>query len=195
MVNNILIEKIVKKCLMEGYDPNIYYHGSPTGYMDGKNGIHIGTKKSATQALESRIGVPSQGEWDGTRQYGETLLAGKNRLQQLEKERGYYLTTGYNVGKDLPQEDYYPDQRGYQATFSDGTKVPMNARPNIFKVRITGEMTNSIYRPHTDTRANSMMVRNLKLGNAKKGYYYTNDAEDEGSISAVVPNKTFLQEV
>jgi hypothetical protein len=31
------------------------------------------------------------------------------------------------------------------------------------------------------------------LGNAKSGYYYINDGEDYGSISAVVPDKTFLK--
>ena len=54
-------------------------------------------------------------------------------------------------------------------------------------------MTNSPYKPHTDEKANSMMLRNLKMGNAKSGYYYENIGEDEGSISAVVPDATFLK--
>jgi len=54
-------------------------------------------------------------------------------------------------------------------------------------------MTNTPNRPHTDTKANSMMIRNLKIGNAKSGYYYENEGEDTGSISAVVPDKSFLQ--
>jgi len=54
-------------------------------------------------------------------------------------------------------------------------------------------MTNSPYKPHTDEKANSMMLRNLKMGNAKSGYYYENIGEDSGSISAVVPDASFLQ--
>jgi len=37
------------------------------------------------------------------------------------------------------------------------------------------------------------MMRGLKKGNVKNGFYYINDGEDEGSISAVVPNKDWLQ--
>ena len=54
-------------------------------------------------------------------------------------------------------------------------------------------MTNTTNKPHGDMRANSMMTRAIKSGNAKSGFYYTNIAEDEGSISAVVPDKTFLE--
>jgi len=54
-------------------------------------------------------------------------------------------------------------------------------------------MTNTQSYPHTDDKANSMMKRNLKMGNAKSGYYYTNIAQDSGSISAVVPDKSFLE--
>jgi hypothetical protein len=54
-------------------------------------------------------------------------------------------------------------------------------------------MTNSPNNPHSDDKANSMMIRNLRMGNAKSGYFYTNIGEDEGSISAVVPNSSFLR--
>lgn len=169
-----------------------FYHGSTDKNMNGKKGIHIGTKLAATQALESRIGTPSQGEWDGTRVYGKTLLAGQRRLIEIEKERGYYVTTGYNSNRDVPLEDYYPTERKNRAIYSDGTPISFESKPIVFAVEISGKMTNSTYNPHSDDKANSMMLRNLKMGNAKSGYYYTNIGEDEGSISAVVPNASFL---
>ena len=118
----------------EKYD-TIYYHSTPND-LGGTNGIHFGTKKAATQALEARIGVPSVGEWDGKRKYGKTLLAGRKRLKELEKERGYYLESGYNCGTDLPEEDYYPTKRDYRAKYSDSSEISFESKPNIFKVKI-----------------------------------------------------------
>ena len=172
---------------------NIFYHGTTNKGFFGKNGIHIGTKLAATQALEARIGVPSDGEWDGSREYGKTLLAGKNRLKEIGEERGYSLTCGYNCGNDVPEEDYYPTERKSRARYSDGSNIPFECKPIIFPVKIIGSMTNSPNKPHSDMKANSMMIRNLKLGNAKSGYYYINEGEDYGSISAVVPNGSFLE--
>lgn len=169
-----------------------FYHGSTDKNLAGKKGIHIGTYKACKQALEARIGVPAEGEWDGTREYGKTLLAGKKTLQEREKQK-IWCMTGFNCGNDLPEEDYYPTDRKYKATYSDGTPIPENCKPIIFPVRIIGKMTNSQRNPHSDIKANTMMLRNLKAGNAKSGYFYINDGEDVGSISAVVPDKSFLQ--
>lgn len=177
----------------QNYHDIVFYHGGPNKHLSGKNGIHIGTKLAATQALESRIGVPAEGEWNGTREYGKTLIAGKRRLSEIEKERGYYVRTGYNAGSDIPDENYYPSDRAYKASFSDKTQVPLNSRPIVFPVKITGKMTNATYSPHSDQKANSMILRNMRMGNAKSGYFYKNDGEDEGSISAVVPDASFLR--
>ena len=54
-------------------------------------------------------------------------------------------------------------------------------------------MSNTIDKPYSDSMANGIMNRQLNLENAKRGYYYINTYEDNGSISAVVPNKSFLQ--
>jgi hypothetical protein len=189
--------RLIETTILEYINPikktDVFYHGSTDKNMSGKNGIHVGTKLAATQALQARIGVPAEGEWDGTRAYGETLLAGRKTLELKNTELGYNCTTGYNCGKDLPEEDYYPTQREYRASFSDGTPIPFNCKPIVFPVKITGQMTNTQSYPHTDDKANSMMKRNLKMGNAKSGYYYTNIAQDSGSISAVVPDKSFLE--
>ena len=170
---------------------NLFYHGSTSKNLVGTRGIHVGTKLAATQALQSRIGVPSENEWDGTREYGKTLLAGKKRLQELEKQKGYFLTTGFNV--HVPEDDYYPTQKTEKANYSDGTPISLDSKPIVFAVKIIGKMTNSRFNPHSDSKANSMIIANLKKGNSKSGYYYVNEGEDEGSISAVVPNASFLQ--
>lgn len=187
-----LVEKIIFESL--NFE-NIFYHGSTDKKLLGKNGIHIGTKKAATQALESRIGVPAEGEWDGTRVYGNTLLAGRKKLELWDKTnvKGYYITTGFNVGKDISEEDYFPKDRNKKAVYSDKSEISFNSKPIVFPVKIIGRMSNTPNNPHNDVRANSMMMRNLKLNNAKSGYFYINDGEDEGSLSAVVPNASFLK--
>lgn len=175
------------------YQNESYYHGTPDQSISGKKGIHVGTLLAATQALEARIGVPAEGTWDGNREYGKTLLAGKQRLKELSKERGYGVETGFNCGSDITEENYYPTQRTQRAKYSDGTEIPFDAKPKIFKVDIIGNMTNWPGQPHADNIANGLIKRQLNKGVAKSGYYYINDGEDSGSISAVVPNKSFLK--
>jgi hypothetical protein len=190
------IKEFINKIIAEDFripTNNIFYHGSTDKNLDGKRGIHVGTKLAATQALQARIGVPAEGEWDGKREYGKTLLAGKKTLALKDKELGYYCSTGFNCGRDMPEDDYYPTERKERARYSDGTPISSNSKPIVFPVKIIGQMSNSTRNPHSDSRANSMMIRNLKLGNAKQGYYYINIGEDEGSISAVVPDKSFLE--
>ena len=178
--------------LYEEYIKNgIFYHGSTDKKLDGKNGIHVGTKLAATQALQARIGVPAEGEWDGTREYGKTLLAGQKTILKKEKELGYYCNTGFNC--HAPEKDYYPTERKDRATYSNKIPIPFDCKPIIFPVKIIGKMSNSMYNPHSDIMANSLIMRALKKGNAKSGFYYINDGEDYGSISAVVPDKNFLE--
>lgn len=178
---------------LSGKIPDQYYHGTPdTRNMHGKKGVHVGTKIAASQALQARIGVPAQGEWDGTRKYGDTLLAGRKRLKERAKELGYFVKTGFN-SSGVPEEDYYPKDRAERAHYSDGTKVPFDAVPSVFPVEIVGRMTNNEYYPHSDSMANGLILRSIKGGRAKSGFYYLNDGEDGGSISAVVPDWTFLR--
>jgi hypothetical protein len=173
---------------------DVFYHGSTDRNLAGENGLHVGTYEAARQALEARIGVPAEGEWDGTRVYGETLLAGEKTLDRIEKEEKRYVKTGFNSSKYVPKEDYYPkDRKGGGALYSDKTEVPLDCRPIIFPVKIVGKMTNTRVTPHSDTRANSLIHKSIERGNAKSGFYYINDGEDAGSISAVVPDKSFLK--
>ena len=120
-------------------------------------------------------------------------LAGKKTLKNKDDELGYSCTTGFNCGGDIPEDDYYPTERKKRATYSDGTPISFTSKPIIFAVKVVGNMTNSPHQPHSDEKANSMMLRNLKMGNAKSGYYYINIGEDDGSISAVVPDASFLK--
>lgn len=163
-------------------DKTTYWHGSPSGDLRGGiTGLHLGTKEAARQALEARIGIPAEGEWDGTREYGKTLLAGKKTQEKLKLE-GRNVGTGQNAS--APENDYYPTAQKY----ADGSIMPMDVKPNIQAFQLDTEMTNSRFRPHEDYKANGYMKANLKKGNAKRGFYYTNIGEDAGSISVVVPN-------
>lgn len=182
------VSDALDKLAMSTNDPgNFYYHGSPSGDLVGsKSGIHVGTYKAAKQALEARIGVPATGEWDGTREYGKTLLKGKNII-------GEYECTGYNCGSDIPDDNYYPTDRKILPVYSGGGSVGITSKPIIYRVKIVGPMTNSPSNPLSDTRANAQMKSQITKGKARSGYYYKNDGEDYGSISAVVPDGTWLQ--
>ena len=54
-------------------------------------------------------------------------------------------------------------------------------------------MLNTYDTPISDKKSNSRMSRDLESNDAHKGYYYTNIWEDETSISAVVPDSSFLK--
>jgi hypothetical protein len=184
---------ITKFKIFESYNEDIYWHGTASQDLrGGYSGLHLGTYEAATQALEATIGIPVNGTWDGTREYGKTKLCGKKTLRIKEKEKEKYIT-GYNC--DALENDFYPKEKPHKATYSNGKEIPLNCRPIIFPCKIVGEMTNSKYNPHSDQKANSMMVGQLKKGNAKRGYYYENDGEDSGSISVVVPNSNFIEKI
>jgi len=167
-------------------DDTIYYHGSPSGqFKESPLGVHVGSKLAATQALDSRIGVPSEGTWDGTRTYGRTLIAGRTRLAVLAQQRGYFNMTGFNASP--PDEDYYPTQSTYRATYGNKEPVSYDAKPTLFRIKVIGPMHNTKYKPVSDSFANSKR-RSMTLG-----YYYTNIGEGSASeVSVVVPNLTFL---
>jgi hypothetical protein len=177
--------------LFENFN-QIFYHGSTDKMLLGKNGIHVGTYEAARQALNARIGVPAEGDWDGTREYNKTLLAGKKTLNKIKDIEGRFVESGYNCGDDVPSEDYYPERKGLPK-YSDGTEILTNCYPIIFPVKIIGNMINTYNSPYSDVKANSIIKRTLKIGNAKNGIYYINIGEDEGSISAVVPDSKFIK--
>jgi hypothetical protein len=170
---------------------NVWWHGSVSGDMrGGDSGLHLGTKSAAEDALHARIGFPAEGSWDGTRKYGETLLAGKKRILAMNP----YGITGRNA--DAPDEDYYAHEHPKgPLTYSDGTPVPSDTSPSIRPFRITGSMTNTIQNPHQDFKANGYMAAAKKRGTARNGYFYKNEGEDYGSISAVVPDGEHVEEI
>lgn len=188
-VHEYLNEQLILK-----YGYPLFYHGATNKNLNGRFGIHIGTKLAAKEALQAVIGVPAKGEWDGTREYGKTLLAGKKRLERMNYIFGYDPIINFNATEDVPEEDYYPIQREKRATyFSNKELIPLNSKPIVFQVIIIGEMSNTYDEPISDKMANEMMNSNLKYEIIKQGYYYTNIWEDEGSISAVVPDGSFLK--
>ncbi len=166
---------------------NIFWHGSPGGDLRGAdNGLHVGTYEAAKEALEARIGIPSEGEWDGSRVYGETLLAGKESLKT--GKYGAYRVSGYNG--EAPTNNYYPTGT---AEYSDRQKIPLTVKPSIIPVRIIGPMSNTAISPLSDSKANAQMRGNITKGTAVRGFFYKNDGEDYGSISAVVPGGSHIE--
>lgn len=170
----------------------VWYHGSPTGVPGATGPVHLGTRNAAHVALEARIGIPADGRgWDGSREYGKTLIAGAKTLDKLERT-GYNnqgsLRTGYNA--QPPEHDYYP--RPNTARFGDGTSVSMFARPAVRAYQISGPMKNTPSMPYSDMRANALAKSQQTRGNGKNGFYYTNIGEDVNSVSAVVPSRNHL---
>ena len=186
----------LKQLLFEDIDNNVYWHGSPSGNLKGGiSGLHLGTKQAAIEALEARIGVRADGKnWDGTKEYGKTLLAGVKTLKKLRKSE-----TGFNCF--VPNDDFYltdlsnEDLDKLDVKYSDGNKIPFTVKPNLEAFKIIGHMSNTRWTPHQDFKANGYMKAQMRKGNPKSGYYYTNVSEDEGSISIVVPNGSFLKKV
>ncbi len=167
-----------------------FWHGTPSGDLrGGGTGLHVGTRQAAMEALEARIGIPADGKaWDGTREYGKTLLAGRNRIRT--GQFGQYRECGYNSrenGKNLPEEDFYP-QDYTVPVLSGNTPMDLTWKPWIRPVMIVGPMSNTPDSYMSDSRANGQMRSQLTKGNAKRGYYYRNEGEHVGSISAVLPN-------
>lgn len=167
---------------------NYWYHGSPNGEPNAQGPVHVGTERAARQALEARIGIPADGYgWHG-QEYGKTLLAGQDTLRKRGESSDMFGASGFN--SQAPQKDYFPTERTERAKFSNGDPVPFEAKPAMHAYQITGSMSNSIAHPTSDTRANAMAGR-LK----NKGTYYMNEGEDSGYVSAVVPNRSFLEKI
>lgn len=172
----------------------VWYHGSPNGFPHSTGPVHLGTEKAARQALEARIGVPADLKgWTGNREYGKTLLAGRDKLSQIERGDLLYISkypmTGYN--SDAPREDYYP--KAGSAKYGDGTPVPMDAKPAVRVYQITGSMSNHPGTPYSDAKANGFAKAQQTRGYSKNGFFYKNIGEDEGSVSAVVPSRDHLR--
>jgi hypothetical protein len=165
----------------------VYWHGTASGDLrGGTTGLHVGTHRAATEALEAAIGIPADGRgWDGTREYGDTLLAGSKRIES--GQFGKYRNTGYN--SMAPEQDYYAkDHAEGLPKHSNGDRISANYKPYVRPVMIIGGMSNKTYSPMGDWQANGIMRGMLNRGKAKNGYYYKNIGEDAGSVSAVLPN-------
>jgi hypothetical protein len=178
----------LKSLIREVVDTDTWYHGSPSGNLrGGTSGLHLGTYLAAKTALEARIGIPVEGKWDGTREYGKTLLCGKNTLKKRK-----ISPTGFNM--NIPIDDFYPDQSNLP-TYSGGNHMTLSNRPAIKSYKIICAMSNTNTNPYEDFKANGYMRALLKRGIAKRGFYYKNESEDYGSISAVVPSGRCIKEV
>ena len=145
----------LKSLLSERFytDIGVWYHGSASGDLrGGLTGLHLGTFLAAKQALEASIGAPVEGEWDGTREYGKTLLCGKKSL----KQKGI-SETGFNC--EIPDEDFYPNN---QPELRWLKYLTYDMKPAIKKYKIICPMTNTISNPYHDWKANGYMKGLLK---------------------------------
>ncbi len=185
----IKLKNLLNEVVKGDYSDGIWYHGSASGNLrGGKTGLHLGTFKAAKEALEATIGIPVEGEWDGTREYGKTLLCGKETL----KKRNIF-PTGFNCR--VPYKDFYPSHDGMHSFYSDQSIIPLTVKPSIKRYKIICKINNNLCNPYEDFKANGYMAASLKKGNAKNGFYYRNIGEDEGSISLVVPNGSCVKEI
>lgn len=193
----------------DGTTSRVYWHGSPNGQLGTKiaaYGLHVGTYQAAKEALEARIGRRADGkDWDGTTEYGKTLIQGSGTgyisMEPGGMEGHYPSPATYREahrdsdGPAVSYEERDPDKnynaRG--AIYSDYSPVPMDAKPDLFPVKIVGRMTNTPHDPHEDFKANGLMHGQIKRGRAKSGYYYAEVGEDAGSIAAVVPSAAHLE--
>ena len=172
----------------------VWYHGSPIGEPGPTGPVHVGTMEAARQALEARIGIPADGKgWNGDREYGNTLIEGTDTLKKLAAQ-GYhdgYPETGYNAF-DVPKKDYYPTERTNERAGmgKSDTPVPFDAKPSVAQYNIIGRMNNTATRPATDNGANRQALRAMT-----GGLYYKNTGEAHDTVSAVVPDRTFLRRV
>ena len=170
---------------------NTFWHGTPSGDLKGgTQGLHVGTKQAARDALNATIGFRADGkDWDGTEEYGDVLLAGQDRIKEIDK----WGITGSNC--DFPKENFKLKDRpdiAKKIKHSNGDVIPLNRRPTIVPVRVNGKMW---HKNLTDESANLTMRKKLQKGEAKHGYYYKNEGEDSGSISAVVPDERHISMV
>ena len=179
----------------EHLSPDQFFHGSPYGGptdTPGSSGVHVGTHEAARQALNARIGHRADGkDWDGSSEYGKTLLAGHATIRALGRYPSGYSYTSGQTGDHYPA-DVHMDKKGSP---QPGSSTPLDAKPALFPVSIVGPMTNTPQTPHENFKANGMMAGQLKKGNARRGYFYQNMGEDSGSISAVVPSWNHLKDM
>lgn len=211
-------------------DGKVWYHGSPSGVLvRGTNGIHVGSREAAHEALVQRVGVPADGKpWDGTRKLGETLMAGKNTLKSLGRNPTEFYDLGYGGNRhDLgmwhqkwPEHDYYIKDHPHMhpmfyAERGERRKISLDSKPNIQAYHIVGPMLNG-HKADVDANYLAKSVinhwkkfRNLDTGplmnginfieaypkHFPHGVYYKNDNEDVGSISAIVPHRSWLKPV
>jgi len=155
-----------------------FFHGSvyggPTG-TPGPSGVHVGTYEAANQALNNRIGKRADGkDWDGSSEYGKTPIMGRGRR---------------------PGPPDTPENLDSLSRWVSPEPATLSSKPAVFPVSITGPMTNTPSTPRGDSASNERMAGHINHGRAKQGYYYENQYEDKGSISAVVPSWDHLKDM
>jgi hypothetical protein len=101
---------------------------------------------------------------------------------------------GVRLDGVVTQEPEQRVHRGSGVLVGAGPDAQPQGGASLIPLWVVGPMTNSRHGTNLrdDYWANGMMSSLLKRGQARRGMYYQNVAEDAGSASAVVPNRDFL---
>lgn len=145
--------------------PGTMFHGTPSGVVGSGNApIHVGTQRAALEALGSRMAM---GNPSGNVSGGAAEERYNNAIKESRR----------------------PERSG-KSNYSNGSPI-VAPDPQIVGGRITGRMVNTPLSPYEDDQANSIASRYQSKNNMRQGLYYSNEAEDEGSVSAVLPRSSF----
>jgi 2'-5' RNA ligase len=136
--------------------------------------VETGTRtvQSATGPMELPAYEPFE-PWLRTASRRSWLGARYNGVELLPPGKRPYTDAGVLAGPNAPSEPL------------EGMKM--------VPVWIVGEMTNTPRDPRKDGAANARMTSLLKRGQARRGWFYENDSEDAGSVSAALPSRAHVR--
>jgi hypothetical protein len=180
---------------------SVLWHGSPSDDMTqhGDEGLHVGTYHAAKHALTNVIGHRADGkDWDGTQEYGKTLLMGQDNLMANKLQRAF-------VQNDRPMHDHYPAElrqySGENGMLYSGSYMDDTWKPNLFPVKLTQPIHPHVF---SDNTANTTMgdyayqKQEFQNGDGEdpgpgQGIAYINHTEDRGSLSVALPHHSHVE--
>lgn len=160
--------------------PHTFWHASPSGTM-GDGVIHFGTQKAAYEALTANLagGCASHLSWqpgdglEALRQ--ETSLPHNHWMGGPKDWHGNYGFLAVRV---------CPSKVGEMLNVHDDLNWPFNNGD----MQHSGDgFANETIRPYS-----KLLVEAGDLDQGGTGYWYRNESEDTGSLSGVVPHKSWL---
>lgn len=159
--------------------PGTFFHGHPTGNFnwdpDGRQGFHVGSKQAATDAVVARVGTSGKA----------TIYAGGQRSGPT--------FPGKYVPVNDPERPYHKSEAVAHPEHLRGGRIvsPMvNGRNWLGRYGGHGNGYVGDMHDSGDVRANAKASEIITKGQKmRQGIFYENQAEDAGSISAVLPSR------